>query len=114
MFAEHFIAFEDFLRILHTVATNSRYSDFEALGKGCGLSHNLLHLGQIFVTHYITLGQRLYQFVVGVRLDPMALDLMGSLLQFQSKNRVPAKTAMGHAYFSSLGPRIHMLPNSML
>ncbi|CAI8037055.1 Cyclin-dependent kinase 17 [Geodia barretti] len=47
------------------------------------------------------------------RLDHVALDLMGSLLQFQSRNRVPAKTAMGHAYFSSLGPRVHMLPNTV-
>jgi hypothetical protein len=46
------------------------------------------------------------------RLDKEAVDMMGSLLQFQSKNRVPAKTAMTHSYFSSLGPRVNRLANS--
>lgn len=50
--------------------------------------------------------------VAAPRFDSAAIDLLGKLLQFESKNRVPALDAMQHRYFESLGPRIHMLPNS--
>lgn len=46
------------------------------------------------------------------RLDGEAIDLLGKFLQFESKNRVPAKPALAHPYFQSLGQRIHSLPNS--
>ena len=46
------------------------------------------------------------------RFNAEAIDLLGKLLQFESKNRVPALEAMRHPYFESLGPRTHMLPNS--
>lgn len=46
------------------------------------------------------------------RLDKEAVELLGSLLQFESKNRIPAKEAMMHSYFHCLGKRIHSLPNS--
>ena len=46
------------------------------------------------------------------RLDPDALDLLEKLLQLQSKNRIPAAEAMRHQYFQSIGPRVHLLPNS--
>ena len=46
------------------------------------------------------------------RLDNEALGLLGSLLHFQSKNRVTASNAMKHRYFHSLGTRVHKLPYS--
>ena len=46
------------------------------------------------------------------RFNQEAIDLLGKLLQFESKNRTPALEAMKHPYFESLGPRIHMLHNS--
>lgn len=46
------------------------------------------------------------------RLDNEAIDLLGKLLHFESRNRIPAKNALRHAYFQSLGTRILSLPNS--
>lgn len=46
------------------------------------------------------------------RLDKEAIQLLANLLEFESKNRMPAKEAMMHPYFQSLGKRIHALPNS--
>lgn len=46
------------------------------------------------------------------RLDKDALDLLKKLLQFESKNRPQALESMRHAYFHSMGPRVHQLHNS--
>lgn len=47
------------------------------------------------------------------RLDSEGLDLLNQLLQYQSKNRIPASNAMRHIFFSMLPPRIHDLPNTV-
>lgn len=46
------------------------------------------------------------------RLDGEAINLLAKLLHFESRNRVPARQALTHPYFQSLGQRIHSLPNS--
>ena len=53
-----------------------------------------------------------YDIIPPYRLDEDAVDLLEELLRFESKNRIPAREAMRHPYFHSLGPRIHQLPNS--
>lgn len=47
------------------------------------------------------------------RLDDDALNLLGKLLRFESKNRMQAKDCMQHPYFDSLGTRIQKLPNTV-
>lgn len=46
------------------------------------------------------------------RLDSDAIDLLGKLLHFESKHRIPAREGMMHPYFSSIGKRILSLPYS--
>ncbi|XP_041266685.1 cyclin-dependent kinase 16 [Onychostruthus taczanowskii] len=46
------------------------------------------------------------------RLDQDGADLLGQLLQFEGRRRVPAAEAMGHAFFSCLGPRVSALPDT--
>ncbi|XP_069739092.1 cyclin-dependent kinase 16-like isoform X4 [Phaenicophaeus curvirostris] len=45
------------------------------------------------------------------RLDPDGADLLGQLLQFEGRRRVPAAQAMAHPFFASLGPRVASLPD---
>ncbi|KAK2513037.1 hypothetical protein Q9966_016238 [Columba livia] len=47
------------------------------------------------------------------RLDPVGADLLGQLLQFEGRRRVGAAEAMGHPFFSCLGPRVAALPDTM-
>ncbi|XP_071657279.1 cyclin-dependent kinase 16-like isoform X2 [Patagioenas fasciata] len=47
------------------------------------------------------------------RLDPVGTDLLGQLLQFEGRRRVGAAEAMGHPFFSCLGPRVAALPDTM-
>nr|XP_031363667.1 cyclin-dependent kinase 16-like [Lonchura striata domestica] len=47
-----------------------------------------------------------------IRLDQDGADLLGQLLQFEGRRRLPAAEAMGHAFFSCLGPRVSALPDS--
>ncbi|XP_069739097.1 cyclin-dependent kinase 16-like isoform X9 [Phaenicophaeus curvirostris] len=46
------------------------------------------------------------------RLDPDGADLLGQLLQFEGRRRVPAAQAMAHPFFASLGPRVASLPDT--
>ncbi|XP_063039236.1 LOW QUALITY PROTEIN: cyclin-dependent kinase 16-like [Melospiza melodia melodia] len=46
------------------------------------------------------------------RLDEDGADLLGQLLQFEGRRRVPAAEAMGHRFFSCLGPRVGNLPDT--
>ncbi|XP_053825493.1 cyclin-dependent kinase 16 [Vidua macroura] len=46
------------------------------------------------------------------RLDQDGADLLGQLLQFEGRRRLPAAEAMGHAFFSCLGPRVSALPDT--
>ncbi|XP_020862076.1 cyclin-dependent kinase 17 isoform X3 [Phascolarctos cinereus] len=47
------------------------------------------------------------------RLDSEGIELITRFLQYESKKRVSAEEAMKHAYFRSLGTRIHALPESV-
>lgn len=46
------------------------------------------------------------------RLDQEGADLLGKLLQFEGRRRVPAAEAMGHPFFACLGPRVCTLPDT--
>ncbi|CAG0904237.1 unnamed protein product [Darwinula stevensoni] len=46
------------------------------------------------------------------RLDGDGLDLLIKFLLYEAKKRISAWDAMRHAYFRSLGPNIHKLPDS--
>ncbi|OXB59840.1 hypothetical protein ASZ78_012394 [Callipepla squamata] len=46
------------------------------------------------------------------RLDTEGIELIAKFLQYESKKRISAEEAMKHAYFRSLGTRIHTLPES--
>lgn len=46
------------------------------------------------------------------RLDQDGADLLGQLLQFEGRRRVPAAEAMAHPFFSCLGPRVSALPDT--
>ncbi len=43
------------------------------------------------------------------RLDHDGLDLVASFLVYETKKRLPAKEAMRHPYFDSLGPAVRTL-----
>lgn len=45
------------------------------------------------------------------RLDTDAIDLLGKFLCYEAKKRISAADAMKHAYFRSLGPAVHKLPD---
>ncbi|XP_046878639.1 LOW QUALITY PROTEIN: cyclin-dependent kinase 17 [Hypomesus transpacificus] len=47
------------------------------------------------------------------RLDSEGIELVLSFLRFESKKRISAEESMKHAYFKSLGTRIHTLPESI-
>uniref|UniRef100_A0A4X2MCI5 cyclin-dependent kinase n=1 Tax=Vombatus ursinus TaxID=29139 RepID=A0A4X2MCI5_VOMUR len=47
------------------------------------------------------------------RLDSEGIELITRFLQYESKKRISAEEAMKHAYFRSLGTRIHALPESV-
>ncbi|KAG8137991.1 hypothetical protein E2320_003922, partial [Naja naja] len=47
------------------------------------------------------------------RLDSEGIELIVKFLQYESKKRISAEEAMKHAYFRSLGTRIHILPESV-
>lgn len=46
------------------------------------------------------------------RLDHDGADLLGKLLQFEGRRRVPAAEAMAHPFFACLGPRVTTLPDT--
>ncbi|XP_031950797.1 cyclin-dependent kinase 16 [Corvus moneduloides] len=46
------------------------------------------------------------------RLDQDGADLLGQLLQFEGRRRLPAAEAMGHPFFGCLGPRVSALPDT--
>ncbi|KAF2974800.1 hypothetical protein EK904_001668 [Melospiza melodia maxima] len=50
---------------------------------------------------------------VMLRLDTEGIELIAKFLQYESKKRISAEEAMKHAYFRSLGTRIHTLPESV-
>ncbi|XP_027563797.1 cyclin-dependent kinase 16-like, partial [Neopelma chrysocephalum] len=45
------------------------------------------------------------------RLDHDGADLLGQLLQFEGRRRLPAAEAMAHPFFGCLGPRVSALPD---
>ncbi|XP_029429425.1 cyclin-dependent kinase 18 isoform X2 [Rhinatrema bivittatum] len=45
------------------------------------------------------------------RLDPEGLDLLTSLLLYEAKRRISAEASLRHPYFTSLGERVHNLPD---
>ncbi|KAM7179718.1 cyclin-dependent kinase 17 isoform 3-T5 [Macrochelys suwanniensis] len=47
------------------------------------------------------------------RLDSEGIELIVKFLQYESKKRVSAEEGMKHAYFRSLGTRIHALPENV-
>uniref|UniRef100_A0A674P7F4 cyclin-dependent kinase n=1 Tax=Takifugu rubripes TaxID=31033 RepID=A0A674P7F4_TAKRU len=47
------------------------------------------------------------------RLDNDGIDLLMSFLKYESKKRISADEAMRQAYFRSLGPRVHALPENI-
>ncbi|KAJ7414109.1 cyclin dependent kinase 17 [Willisornis vidua] len=47
------------------------------------------------------------------RLDTEGIELIAKFLQYESKKRISAEEAMKHAYFRSLGTRVHTLPESV-
>ncbi|XP_078534174.1 cyclin-dependent kinase 17 isoform X1 [Lissotriton helveticus] len=47
------------------------------------------------------------------RLDSEGIELLIRFLQYDSKKRISAEDAMKHAYFRSLGTRIHALPENV-
>uniref|UniRef100_A0A4W2FMA6 cyclin-dependent kinase n=1 Tax=Bos indicus x Bos taurus TaxID=30522 RepID=A0A4W2FMA6_BOBOX len=46
------------------------------------------------------------------RLDPDGINLLSSLLLYESKSRVSAEAALRHPYFRSLGERVHQLEDT--
>ncbi|NWZ85968.1 CDK18 kinase, partial [Poecile atricapillus] len=46
------------------------------------------------------------------RLDSEGIDLLANLLLFSAKGRISAEAALQHPYFSSLGERVHLLPDN--
>ncbi|XP_055645947.1 LOW QUALITY PROTEIN: cyclin-dependent kinase 16 [Falco peregrinus] len=46
------------------------------------------------------------------RLDHDGADLLGQLLQFEGRRRMPAAEAMAHPFFACLGPRVTTLPDT--
>ncbi|XP_052631013.1 uncharacterized protein LOC128135971 [Harpia harpyja] len=46
------------------------------------------------------------------RLDHDGADLLGQLLQFEGRRRLPAAEAMAHPFFACLGPRVTTLPDT--
>ncbi|XP_005533750.1 PREDICTED: cyclin-dependent kinase 16 [Pseudopodoces humilis] len=46
------------------------------------------------------------------RLDQDGADLLGQLLQFEGRRRLPAAEAMGHRFFGCLGARVSALPDT--
>ncbi|XP_017695129.1 PREDICTED: cyclin-dependent kinase 16-like [Lepidothrix coronata] len=46
------------------------------------------------------------------RLDHDGADLLGQLLQFEGRRRLPAAEAMAHPFFGCLGPRVSALPDT--
>ncbi|KAK2526463.1 Cdk18 [Columba guinea] len=47
------------------------------------------------------------------RLDSEGIDLLMNLLLFEAKGRISAEAALRHAYFKSLGERVHLLPDNV-
>ncbi|NWR76777.1 CDK18 kinase, partial [Centropus unirufus] len=47
------------------------------------------------------------------RLDSEGIDLLTNLLLYEAKGRVSAEAALRHAYFKSLGERVHLLPDNV-
>ncbi|NWX03833.1 CDK18 kinase, partial [Caloenas nicobarica] len=47
------------------------------------------------------------------RLDSEGIDLLMNLLLFEAKGRISAEAALQHAYFKSLGERVHLLPDNV-
>ncbi|XP_037352580.1 cyclin-dependent kinase 18 isoform X2 [Talpa occidentalis] len=46
------------------------------------------------------------------RLDPDGINLLSSLLLYESKSRVSAEAALSHPYFRSLGEHVHQLEDT--
>uniref|UniRef100_A0A9L0KBK4 cyclin-dependent kinase n=1 Tax=Equus asinus TaxID=9793 RepID=A0A9L0KBK4_EQUAS len=46
------------------------------------------------------------------RLDPEGINLLTSLLLYESKSRMSAEAALSHPYFRSLGERVHQLEDT--
>ncbi|NXA52595.1 CDK18 kinase, partial [Nothocercus julius] len=47
------------------------------------------------------------------RLDSEGIDLLMNLLLYEAKSRISAEAALRHAYFKSLGERVHLLPDNV-
>ncbi|XP_041348070.1 cyclin-dependent kinase 17-like isoform X2 [Gigantopelta aegis] len=52
-------------------------------------------------------------FNIAPRLDPDGLDLLAKFLKFEGKCRISAASALKHSFFNSLGPSVHMLPDTV-
>ncbi|EMP26913.1 Cyclin-dependent kinase 17, partial [Chelonia mydas] len=61
----------------------------------------------------VLLGSSEYSTQIDMWLDSEGIELIAKFLQYESKKRVSAEEAMKHAYFRSLGTRIHALPESV-
>jgi hypothetical protein len=48
------------------------------------------------------------------RLDTDGVDLLSKFLPYEAKRRIPARAAMKHPYFDSLGPAVQSLGDSKL
>ncbi|XP_044301942.1 cyclin-dependent kinase 18 isoform X2 [Varanus komodoensis] len=46
------------------------------------------------------------------RLDTEGIDLLTNLLLFETKSRISAESALRHPYFTALGERVHLLPET--
>lgn len=71
------------------------------------ISHNQDFLSYSF-PHY----QAEALLTIAPRLDSDGLDLLAKFLKYNAKIRVSAADALKHSFFNSLGPGVHMLPDT--
>ncbi|NXC20172.1 CDK18 kinase, partial [Corythaeola cristata] len=90
---------------------------FRLLGESCAVSQ-IPTRGQWLTAGAVTrrsLGslERARWQSLAVALDSEGIDLLMNLLLYEAKGRVSAEAALRHAYFKSLGERVHLLPDNV-